>query len=69
MALPASPVPAKQLPEWTPQIDGIEVSLPYDLAVEKSPSKEDVDAYIEKVLYGTYQRQRLPVFVEICPGS
>ncbi|KAI3445701.1 hypothetical protein Pfo_002366 [Paulownia fortunei] len=53
--------------DWTPQDDGIEVTLPSDSTEEKNPSTEDVDAYIEKVLYGTNSRKRLPVFVEICP--
>lgn len=79
MAFAASPIPAKQLSgtsaipdttllvaDWTPQIDGIEVTLP---CVEKSPSKEDVDAYIENVLYGAKAKKRLPVFVEIRPDS
>ncbi|KAL1564669.1 hypothetical protein AAHA92_06980 [Salvia divinorum] len=79
MAFPASPIPAKQVlgtrafpvtallvSDWTPQSDGIEVTLP---CVEKNPSKEDVDAYIENVLYGAKAKKRLPVFVEICPDS
>ncbi|KAK6156886.1 hypothetical protein DH2020_011134 [Rehmannia glutinosa] len=73
-AFSTSPVQVKQfsanttsLPrsDWTPQDDGIEVTLPTE--EEKNPSKEDVDAYIEKVLSGTNSRKRLPVFVEICP--
>ncbi|KAL8521064.1 hypothetical protein ACS0TY_011564 [Phlomoides rotata] len=50
--------------DWTPENDGIEVSLPFG---EKNPSTEDVDAYMEKVLYGTPTRKRLPVFVRILP--
>ncbi|KAH6777377.1 hypothetical protein C2S51_008689, partial [Perilla frutescens var. frutescens] len=82
MAFPASPIPAKTIispgtfpdttlpiSDWTPQTDGIEVSLPSDLIVEKSSSKDDVNAYIEKMLCGngTNARKRLPVFVDICP--
>lgn len=76
MAFPASPIPAKRVSgtraipllysDWTPESDGIEITLPCG---EKSPSKEDVDAYIENVLYGAKAKKRLPVFVQICPDS
>ncbi|KAL3638109.1 hypothetical protein CASFOL_017979 [Castilleja foliolosa] len=49
--------------DWSPLDDGIEINLPS----AKNPSKEDVDAYIEKVLSAPTSRKRLPVFVEICP--
>ncbi|XP_042058573.1 uncharacterized protein LOC121802945 [Salvia splendens] len=79
MVFPASPISAKQVSgtraipvtallcsDWTPESDGIEITLP---CVEKSPSKEDVDAFIANVLYGAKAKKRLPVFVEICPDS
>ncbi|XP_042008604.1 zinc finger CCCH domain-containing protein 24-like [Salvia splendens] len=59
---PLSPIPAEEISgtstvpdttmlvsDWTPRTDGIKVSLP---CVDKSPSKEDVGAYMENVLYG-----------------
>ncbi|KAK4438219.1 Zinc finger protein zfs1 [Sesamum alatum] len=55
--------------DWIPADDGIEVSLPIGSTEGKNPSKQDVDSYIEKVLYGTKPRKRLPVFVEICPDE
>ncbi|KAL0422348.1 UNVERIFIED_CONTAM: hypothetical protein Slati_3257700 [Sesamum latifolium] len=64
--LPPPPPPRS---DWTPADDGIEVSLPLGSTEEKNPSKQDVDAYIEKALYGTKPRKRLPVFVEICPDE
>lgn len=38
-----------------------------NLPCHENPTKEDVDAYIEKVLYGTNSRKRLPAFAGICP--
>ncbi|GER42697.1 zinc finger protein, partial [Striga asiatica] len=74
MALSPSPVQAKQhsestfpsskirvtnppLSDWSPVDDGIEVTLPF----AENPSKEDVNAYIEKVLSGKSSKKRLPV--------
>ncbi|XP_057803951.1 uncharacterized protein LOC131019427 [Salvia miltiorrhiza] len=62
----AIPNTALLISEWTPQVDGIEATLP---CVGKSPPKEDVSAYIESILYGAKTKKRLPVFVEICPDS
>ncbi|KAH7575631.1 hypothetical protein ACOSP7_004585 [Xanthoceras sorbifolium] len=50
---------------WSPEDDGIEVVLPSHS--DNSPSKKDVDAYINSVLYQPSARRRLPVFAEICP--
>ncbi|XP_016438840.2 uncharacterized protein LOC107764752 [Nicotiana tabacum] len=47
--------------DWSPLDDNIEVSLP---SGEKCPSREDVDAHIQTVLYGLSGRKRLPVCVE-----
>ncbi|OIT00616.1 PREDICTED: mRNA decay activator protein ZFP36L2-like [Nicotiana attenuata] len=47
--------------DWSPLDDNIEVSLPCG---EKCPSREDVDAHIQTVLYGLSGRKRLPVCVE-----
>ncbi|KAL2513651.1 uncharacterized protein Fot_27668 [Forsythia ovata] len=82
MALPASPIEVKQTSDavvnstpstntlttsdWTPQDDGIEVTLPCGSTERENPSREDEDAYIKKVLYGTGSRKRLPVFAEFC---
>ncbi|XWS39692.1 hypothetical protein CRYUN_Cryun18bG0076700 [Craigia yunnanensis] len=49
---------------WSPQVDGIEVTLPSFPG--KTPSKEDIDACIDKVLYGPATRRRLPVFSAFC---
>uniref|UniRef100_A0A5B6YYC1 C3H1-type domain-containing protein n=1 Tax=Davidia involucrata TaxID=16924 RepID=A0A5B6YYC1_DAVIN len=53
--------------DWSPQDDGIEVALPSSVSADKTPSREDVDAYLHSVLYGPIRRKRLPVFAEICP--
>ncbi|KAL7205942.1 hypothetical protein ACSBR2_018791 [Camellia fascicularis] len=53
--------------DWSPEDDGIEVTLPSSSSPEKIPSREAVDAYINNVLYGPSRRKRLPVFAEICP--
>lgn len=49
---------------WSPQDDGIEVLSQFP--TQKHPSRKDVDAYIDSVLYGHTSRNRLPVFSEIC---
>ncbi|KAL0335152.1 UNVERIFIED_CONTAM: hypothetical protein Sradi_4727100 [Sesamum radiatum] len=64
----APPTPTSRS-DWTPEDDGIEVSLPLGSTEGKKPTKQDVDAQIEKMLYGTKSRKRLPVFVEICPDE
>ncbi|CAK9160461.1 unnamed protein product [Ilex paraguariensis] len=53
--------------DWSPQDDGIKVALPSCASPGKTPSKEDVDAHIQSVLYGPSNKKRLPVFAEICP--
>ncbi|XP_011087836.1 mRNA decay activator protein ZFP36-like isoform X2 [Sesamum indicum] len=65
----ANTTPPPPRSDWTPGDDGIDVSLPLGSTEKKNPSKQDVDAHIEKVLYGTKSRKRLPVFVEICPDE
>ncbi|RAL39581.1 hypothetical protein DM860_003114 [Cuscuta australis] len=47
---------------WSPLDDGVQITFP-----EKTPIGEDVDAYIQRVLYVPSCRKRLPAFVEICP--
>ncbi|XVE93079.1 hypothetical protein REPUB_Repub01dG0159300 [Reevesia pubescens] len=49
---------------WSPQDDGIDVTLPSFPG--KIPSRGDIDAYIDSVLYGP-TRRRLPVFSAFCP--
>ncbi|XVF01612.1 hypothetical protein REPUB_Repub04eG0103600 [Reevesia pubescens] len=49
---------------WSPQDDGINVTLPSFPG--KTPSRGDIDAYIDSVLYGPATRKRLPVFSAIC---
>ncbi|OMO86877.1 Zinc finger, CCCH-type [Corchorus olitorius] len=53
--------------DWSPQDDGIDVTLPS--LSGKTPSRGDVDAYIDKILYGPATRRRLPVFSAICPET
>ncbi|KAE8721788.1 FAD/NAD(P)-binding oxidoreductase family protein [Hibiscus syriacus] len=49
---------------WSPQDDGIDVTL----FPGKTPSRENIDAYIDGVLYGgPTTKKRLPVFSAICP--
>ncbi|OMO99100.1 Zinc finger, CCCH-type [Corchorus capsularis] len=50
---------------WSPQDDGIDVTLPS--LSGKTPSRGDVDAYIDKILYGPATRRRFPVFSAFCP--
>ncbi|XWS63184.1 hypothetical protein CRYUN_Cryun06bG0074000 [Craigia yunnanensis] len=49
---------------WSPQDDGIDVTLPSFPG--KIPSKGEIDAYIDSILYGPTTR-RLPVFSAFCP--
>ncbi|KAK9705356.1 hypothetical protein RND81_07G050800 [Saponaria officinalis] len=51
--------------KWSPMDDGITVSLP--CSIDDHPTKADVHAYINNVLYGPTTRKRLPVFCDICP--
>ncbi|GMI74695.1 hypothetical protein HRI_001138800 [Hibiscus trionum] len=54
-------------PNWSPQDDGIDVTLP-TLFPAKTPSRENIDAYIDRVLYGGCPtKKRLPVFSAFCP--
>lgn len=55
--------PSKE--DWSPKDDGIDVILPRSL-IEKPASKNDVNAYIDDILYGSSTRKRLQVFVKIC---
>ncbi|XVF44720.1 hypothetical protein PTKIN_Ptkin02bG0146800 [Pterospermum kingtungense] len=52
---------------WSPQDDSIDVTLP--TVPDKTPSRADVDAYIDSVLHDptTRRTRRLPVFSGICP--
>lgn len=52
---------------WSPRDDGIEVTLPCHPS--KTPSRVNVDEYIDSVLYypTTAARRRLPVFADIRP--
>lgn len=50
---------------WSPQDDGIQITLPSHPGL--SPSREDVDTYIRHFLDGqSHTTKRLPVFNEIC---
>ncbi|XP_073269606.1 uncharacterized protein [Primulina huaijiensis] len=52
---------------WLPLDDGFEVILPLGSSErKKNPSKEDLEAEIQKLLYGTGSTKRLPVFLGIC---
>ncbi|KAL3515565.1 hypothetical protein ACH5RR_022467 [Cinchona calisaya] len=51
---------------WSPLDDGIGVTLS-SASSDETPTKEDVNAHIEAVLYGPSPRKRLPVFTEFCP--
>ncbi|XWS54467.1 hypothetical protein CRYUN_Cryun10bG0091800 [Craigia yunnanensis] len=50
---------------WSPQDDGIDVTLPSFPG--KTPSRGDIQAYIDSVLYGPSTRRRLLVFSTFCP--
>lgn len=52
--------------DWSPRDDGIEIVLPSQ-PDNAAPSRQDVGAYIDRVLYQPSARRRLPVFEEICP--
>lgn len=54
--------------DWSPLDDGIEVTLPSSSSADKALSREEVDAYINSLLYGPSKRRTLPVFAAICPG-
>ncbi|KAL8116699.1 uncharacterized protein LOC141668285 [Apium graveolens] len=53
--------------DWSPLDDGIEVALPCSSSTDKALSKEEVDAYINSVLYGSSKSKTLPVFAAFCP--
>lgn len=53
--------------EWSPQDDGIEVSLPC-LSTGKPPGRKEVTAYIDNILSCPTTTRRLPVFAEIFPA-
>ncbi|KAK1386009.1 hypothetical protein POM88_023744 [Heracleum sosnowskyi] len=53
--------------DWSPLDDGIEVALPCSSSADKAQSREEVDAYINSVLYGSSKRKTFPVFAAICP--
>ncbi|XAR53076.1 hypothetical protein NMG60_11021475 [Bertholletia excelsa] len=58
--------------EWCPLDDSIDVAFPptADASTNKTASREEVNSYINNVLYGPSQgKKRLPVFEEICPSS
>uniref|UniRef100_A0A7N0VL87 C3H1-type domain-containing protein n=1 Tax=Kalanchoe fedtschenkoi TaxID=63787 RepID=A0A7N0VL87_KALFE len=51
--------------DWVPQDEGIDVRPP---GVE-NPTREEVLAYMNSIMYGPRVRKRLPVFTSICPDS
>ncbi|CAI0439206.1 unnamed protein product [Linum tenue] len=51
--------------DWSPLDDNIEVFLPP--YAEKSTSREDVDAYIDRILHGPSTKKRLPAFTRFFP--
>ncbi|GMJ12946.1 hypothetical protein HRI_004963800 [Hibiscus trionum] len=51
---------------WSPQDDGIDATLPPPFPGE-TPSRGDINAYIDGVLYGPTTKKRLPVFSAISP--
>ncbi|KAL4281138.1 hypothetical protein GQ457_03G004780 [Hibiscus cannabinus] len=51
---------------WSPQDDGIDVTLPPSFPGE-TPSRGDIDACIDGVLYGPTTKKRLPAFSAIRP--
>ncbi|KAL1831790.1 hypothetical protein ACET3Z_001441 [Daucus carota] len=53
--------------DWSPLDDDIEVALPCSSSADKALSREEVDAYINRVLYGPSKRKTLPAFAAICP--
>ncbi|KAL1113997.1 hypothetical protein V6Z11_D02G227200 [Gossypium hirsutum] len=50
---------------WSPQDDRIDVTLPSFPG--QTPSKGNIDAYIDNVLHAPATKKRLPVFSAICP--
>lgn len=52
---------------WSPQDDGIEVSLPSSSG--KHTSREEIDFYIHGLLFGPPPRKRLPCFTQLCPEN
>ncbi|XP_073147141.1 uncharacterized protein [Henckelia pumila] len=61
------PTLALSCSNWLPLDDGIDVILPLALSERKeNPTKEDLEAQIQKVLYGAGSTKRLPVFLNIC---
>ncbi|KAI3448280.1 hypothetical protein Pfo_004945 [Paulownia fortunei] len=63
----SSNTPNTTLPhlDWTPQDDGIDVTLPCVSTEKKNPSREDVEAFMRNILYGPGSGRRLPAFNDI----
>jgi hypothetical protein len=67
---PALPEPhntqanSNTISDWSPLDDGIEVVLPN--GSDRVPSREEVDAYIFRILNKPTTKRRLPVFTEFC---
>ncbi|CAI0375647.1 unnamed protein product [Linum tenue] len=53
------------LRDWSPLDDNIEIVLPPH--TDKSTSREDVNANIDRILHGPSTKKRLPVFTRFCP--
>ncbi|XP_027347107.1 uncharacterized protein LOC113858602 [Abrus precatorius] len=58
----------KTLNDWSPVDDGIEVFLPSN-GSDKTPSREEVNAYISSIPHGVTAKRRLPVFAALCLGQ
>ncbi|KAK8562715.1 hypothetical protein V6N13_018717 [Hibiscus sabdariffa] len=52
---------------WSPQGDGIDVTLPLPLPPSFPCERGDIDACIDAVLYGPTTKKRLPSFPAISP--
>lgn len=50
---------------WSPLDDAAALTLPSH--PEKTPSREEIDNYIQEALYGPSATKRLPVFRDFCP--
>ncbi|KAF7842631.1 mRNA decay activator protein ZFP36L2-like [Senna tora] len=51
--------------DWSPLDDNIEVGLPHG-STDNPPSREEVDAYINGILYKPPTKKRMKAFVELC---
>ncbi|KAL2930063.1 mRNA decay activator protein ZFP36L2-A [Bienertia sinuspersici] len=60
------PYPNLKTTDWSPLDDGITAQSPS--STHETPPRKTLNDYIDNLLYGSAEKKRLPVFVDICPN-